>query len=161
MLTCRRYYRRLYLTDRLLTLYTALYRDFLAHSGTDLPTLVAQGTFILSGASLYLSPSAPDTWQTRTALLLMQVAYQSFRRILSKIAPKTPLLFPSFDLRKLPGSTSQYAIPAESCQTRMPGEAKKIPKKNKIMKSLPIQALSRQLAPAGRQLVSVHLGVMR
>jgi hypothetical protein len=97
-----RYYRRLILSGRLLTLYTALYQDFLAHSGTDLPTLVSQGTFILSGTSLVLSATAPDTWQTRTALLLMQLAYQSFRCLLRQITPKTPPLFPSFDLRKLP-----------------------------------------------------------
>ena len=61
MLTCRRFYRRLYLGGCLFPLYTALYRDFLAHSGTDLPTLVSQGAFTLSGTSLSLSPTAPDT----------------------------------------------------------------------------------------------------
>ena len=106
MLTCRRYYRRLLLGGHLLPLYTALYQDFLAHSGAGLPTLVSQGAFTFSGASLFLSPTAPDTWQTRTALLLMQLAYQSFRCLLHKTSPKTPPIFPSFDLRELPGSNS-------------------------------------------------------
>ncbi len=82
MLTCRRYYRRLFLSGRLLTLYSALYKDFLAHAKTDLSTLVNHDQFIVSGKILSLPPGSEETWQVRTALLFMQQGWQVFRRIL-------------------------------------------------------------------------------
>jgi uncharacterized membrane protein YgcG len=88
MLTSSRYYRRLYRSGRLLTLYTALYRDFLAHSGTDLPTLVDQGCFTIAGNTVILASNLPETWQIRTARLFMQLSYQILRRLLRKTNPE-------------------------------------------------------------------------
>jgi hypothetical protein len=81
MLTCRRYYRRLYLSGRLLTLISALFKDFLSTSGTDLPTLVSQGYFMISGNRLVLQPDLEEKWQARTALLFMQPGWQVLRRL--------------------------------------------------------------------------------
>jgi hypothetical protein len=81
MLTCRRYYRRLFLSGRLLTLLSTLFKDFLSTSGTDLPSLVSQGCFIISGNRLVLQPDLEGIWQIRTALLFMQQGWQVLRRL--------------------------------------------------------------------------------
>ncbi len=81
MLTCRRYYRRLFLSGRLFTLFSALFKDFLSTSGTDLPSLVSQGCFIISGNRLMLQPGLEEKWQTHTALLFMQSSWQALRHL--------------------------------------------------------------------------------
>ncbi len=80
MLTCRRYYRRLYLSGRLLSLLSLLFKDFLSTSGTDLPSLVSQGCFLISGNRLALRPDLEGSWQSHTALLFMQPGWQVLRR---------------------------------------------------------------------------------
>ncbi len=81
MLTCRRYYRRLYLSGRLLTLISTLFKDFLATSRTDLPSLVTHGCFVISGNRLALQPGLEESWQTRSAFLFMQLGWQTLRRL--------------------------------------------------------------------------------
>jgi transposase len=82
MLTCRRYYRRLFLSGRLFTLYTALYQDLLTRGRIDLTVLVDQGCFTIAGNGLALRPDLDETWQLRTALLILQLAHQVSCRIL-------------------------------------------------------------------------------
>jgi transposase len=82
MLTCRRYYRRLFMSGRLYTIYSALYKDFLSTAELDLPSLVDQGWFLIESHALVLCPGLDDTWQLRTALLFMQQAWQVSRRII-------------------------------------------------------------------------------
>ena len=80
--TILRYYRHLYTSGRLYTILNALYRHFETHSGTTLLALLEQGYFASPGRELVLAPAAPDTWQTRTALLLLQLASQNLRKLL-------------------------------------------------------------------------------
>ena len=82
MLTCRRYYRRLFLSGRLATLYAALYKDFLASGQSDLTVLIDRGGIINTGKELVLTDDVPETWQMRTAMLFLQPAYQSYCRLL-------------------------------------------------------------------------------
>ena len=82
MLTCRRYYRRLFLSGRLFTLYSALYKDLNSNGRMDLISLVNQGCFLISGNALVLRPGMQENWQARTALLFMQHAWQVSRRLL-------------------------------------------------------------------------------
>ncbi len=96
MLTCRRYYRRLFLSGRLLTLYSALYQDFLTRAKVDLSALVDQGCFTIVGNALTLRPGHEETWQLRTVLLFMQQGYQVSRRILRERARQPSHLFPHF-----------------------------------------------------------------
>jgi transposase len=79
MLTCRRFYRRLFLSGRLATLYSALYKDLCTRGMVDLPILVSRGCFEISGRSLMLRPGLVETWQLRTALLFLQQGYQVLR----------------------------------------------------------------------------------
>ena len=81
MLTCRRYYRRLFLSGRLFTIYKALYQDFLARSGADLAAFVQQGYFAVSSRRIVLAPGLPDSWQIRTAYLFMQMSQQNLGRL--------------------------------------------------------------------------------
>jgi hypothetical protein len=81
-LTCRRYYRLLFLSGRLLTIYSALYKDFLRYAKTDLPGLVNQNYFSISGNTLVVCSGFEETWQVRTALLFMQQAWQVSCRIM-------------------------------------------------------------------------------
>ena len=94
MLTCRRYYTRLYRSGRLFTIYTALYQDLLTRGQTDLTTLVEQGCFSLAGNQITLQPGLKQTWQLRTALLFMQAACQVSIRILRKTDRSHRRLFP-------------------------------------------------------------------
>jgi transposase len=79
MLTCRRYYQRLFLSGRLATLYAALFKDLCGRGRADLPSMVAHGYFETNGRDIALSPAVALTWQLRTALLFIQHAYQVFR----------------------------------------------------------------------------------
>jgi hypothetical protein len=96
MLTCRRYYTRLYRSGRLLTLYTALYQDFITRGQADLTALVNQGCVSVEGSQLTLSPEMDETWQLRTALLFLQPAHTILRRILRQDAHAHPRSFPQF-----------------------------------------------------------------
>jgi hypothetical protein len=82
MLTCRRYYRRLFLSGRLFTLYSALYKDFLSSAKVELRSLVDLGCFEIAGNALVMRLGRDETWQVRTALLFMQLGFQVSRRIL-------------------------------------------------------------------------------
>jgi hypothetical protein len=82
MLTCGRYYRRLFLSGRLLPLYSALYEDLLAQARVELKSLVDWGCLTISGNALVLSPGLEEIWQMRTALLFMQQGWQVSCRIL-------------------------------------------------------------------------------
>ena len=79
---CRRYFTRLYRSGRLFTLYTALYQDLLTRGRIDLTVLVDQGCFTIAGNGLALRPDLDETWQLRTALLILQLAHQVSCRIL-------------------------------------------------------------------------------
>jgi hypothetical protein len=81
ILTCRRYYRRLFLSGRLATLYFALYKDFLARADFDVTALVDQGGIIGTGRQVIWTRDQPETWQTRTVLLFIQKGYQNLRRL--------------------------------------------------------------------------------
>jgi Transposase and inactivated derivatives len=80
MLTCRRYYRRLFLSGRLDMLYSALYQDLLARSKVSLHGLVEQKSVAISENKVILHSGLDKQWQTRTALLILQQVYQALRR---------------------------------------------------------------------------------
>jgi hypothetical protein len=84
-LTCRRYYRRLFLSGRLYTLYKALYHHLLAHLDLDLPSLIHQGLLFTDGRQVLCLSPKPDTWQTRTLRLFLQLAYQNLRCLLKEM----------------------------------------------------------------------------
>jgi hypothetical protein len=109
-LTCRRYYRRLFLSGRLYTLYKALYHHLLAHLDLDLPSLIHQGLLFTDGRQVLCLSPQPDTWQTRTLRLFLQLAYQNLRCLLKEQnhgrSPRTiPLLV------HLPSSLSWAPVP--------------------------------------------------
>jgi transposase len=81
MLTCRRYYRRLFLSGRLFTIYRRLYTDFRRYSRLDLTALVKKGAFFIINKKVTLRSSLSETWYLRTALLFLQLAYQVRRRV--------------------------------------------------------------------------------
>jgi len=83
MLTCRRYYRRLFLSGRLATLYSALYKDLRTRGEADLVAILEKGCFSIIGKNVILRPGRNVTWQMRTALLFMQQGYRVFRKISS------------------------------------------------------------------------------
>ena len=82
MLTCRRYYRRLFLSRRLAALYTAFYKDFLSRGSFDVTALVDRGGIITTEKEVFYASDVPDNWQTRTVLLFVQQGYQNLRRLL-------------------------------------------------------------------------------
>ncbi|MFA5810535.1 MAG: transposase, partial [Thermoleophilia bacterium] len=73
MLSCRRYYRRLFLSGRLTTLYAALYQDLLARGEATLTQIVHQRFFTVTENMLTLPPGLNEIWQLRTALLFLQL----------------------------------------------------------------------------------------
>ncbi len=78
MLTCRRYYCRLFLSGRLDMLYSALYQDLLARSKVSLHGLVEQKSVAIAENKVILHSGLDRQWQTRTALLILQQGYQRF-----------------------------------------------------------------------------------
>ena len=96
ILTCRPYYRRLFLSGRLATIYRALYKDLLTRGKAELPALVTQGFFSLDENKVALRPDLFETWQMRTALLFMQQGYQVFRRPRREQEQEQRRRFPSF-----------------------------------------------------------------
>jgi len=93
MLTCRRYYRRLFLSGRLLTIYCRLYKDFLQHSGFDLPALVKRGAFLIVDHKVTIRSGLSENWYLRTALLFLQLAYQVYRRMENRFMLEQRRLF--------------------------------------------------------------------
>ncbi len=78
--TCRRYYRRLWWSGRLMTVYAALFHHA-REQGLHLFDLVEQSCFILEPRRrLALRPDLAVTWKHRTALLFMQLGAQVYRR---------------------------------------------------------------------------------
>ena len=81
MFTCRRYYRRLFRSGRLFTLYRALYKDLHTRGQVDLAALVAQDCFEIKENTVAISPGIEETWQMRTALLFMQPGFYMVRHL--------------------------------------------------------------------------------
>jgi len=79
MLTCRRYYRRLFRSGRLATLYSALFDDFHTHAKADFIAFVNKGCFWIMGNRVIFRLDQPESWQTRTALLFIQKGLQVVR----------------------------------------------------------------------------------
>jgi transposase len=80
--TCRRYYKRWFLSGLLLTVYKVLMRDLLTRGRVHPYDFVRQGYFRLgSDHRIRQTALCPDTWQTRTALLFVQQSYALIRRI--------------------------------------------------------------------------------
>jgi transposase len=96
MLTCRRYYRRLFLSGRLTTLYSALYKDLLIRGQADLSAFVKQGRFTIAGNTVTIKSDLDETWQTRTALLFLQLGYQFFRRYQRELKQARRRGYPSY-----------------------------------------------------------------
>ncbi len=63
----------------------ALYKEFLTRDELNLISLVNQGLILHDGKEVYISASLPATWQSRTALLFIQLAYQNLRRLFREI----------------------------------------------------------------------------
>jgi transposase len=80
MLTCRRYYRRLFLSGRLDALYSALYQDLLTRGMVSLHGLVKQGHVAISENKVIMRRGMDKSWQMRAALLILQQGYQALRR---------------------------------------------------------------------------------
>lgn len=79
ILTCRRYYRRLFLSGRLDALYSALYQDLLTRGKVSLHVLVGHGGVAISEDRVVLLRSLDKSWQMRAALLFLQQGYQALR----------------------------------------------------------------------------------
>jgi hypothetical protein len=95
MLSCRRYYRRLFLSGRLATLYSALYQDLRTRGKADLTDFVNRGCFTITENKVTLRLGLDETWQMRTALLLVQHGFQVFRRFRREKVQERRRRFPS------------------------------------------------------------------
>ena len=141
MYPCRRYYRRIFHSGRLITIYRALYRDFCTRGKFDLTALVERDCFEINENKIALClgvPGVEETWQMRTALLFMQVAYQNLRHLrrvqeqerqrqlprfgsfimdrLGRIRKSSPRSSPVQPLRPEPGFT--FTLPERLMQSR-------------------------------------------
>jgi transposase len=96
VLSCRRYYRRLFLSGRLSTLYSALNKDLLSRGKADLSAFVNQGCFTMTGNKLSLRLDFDETWQMHTALLFFQQGFQVLRRFRREEEQDRRRRFPSF-----------------------------------------------------------------
>jgi len=75
MRTCRKYYRRLFLSGRLYTLLLALYNHMRLEMGLDTWTLYEGGLFTTTpNRRIALAPGSPPTTENCTALLFFQLA---------------------------------------------------------------------------------------
>lgn len=137
MLTCRRYYRRLFLSGRLFTIYRRLYTDFLQHSGLDLPALVKKGVFFIINQKVTFRSGLPETWYLRTALLFLQLAYQVYRRMENRIMLEQRR---RFALPRLPPMRFSSLSPG-SVPSIMPEEALRAP----VEEFLPIEESKENL----------------
>lgn len=80
MLTCRRYYTRLFNSGRLLSLLSALNRHFRSATGSsDLVPFLERGCFVYRDHAISLAPGLVRDWRSRTALLFFQLAFQSLQ----------------------------------------------------------------------------------
>jgi transposase len=131
MLTCRRYYRRLFLSGRLLTIYRRLYTDFLQHSRLGLPALVKRGAFLIVNHKVTLRSGLSENWYLRTALLFLQLAYQVYRRMENRIMLEQRRLFA---IPRLPAMRFPRLTPG-IVPSRMPEEALAAP----VEEFLPIE----------------------
>jgi len=131
MLTCRRYYRRLFLSGRLFTIYRRLYKDFLQHSGFDLPALVKRGAFLIVDHKVTIRSGLSENWYLRTALLFLQLAYQVYRRMENRFMLEQRRLFA---IPRLPPMRFSCLTPA-SVPSIMPEEALRAP----VEEFLPIE----------------------
>jgi len=80
MLTCRRYYRRLFLSGRLDMLYSALYQDLLTREKVSFHALVEHGSVAISENKVIMRRGMDKSWQMRTALLILQQGCQALRK---------------------------------------------------------------------------------
>ncbi|MFH1186071.1 MAG: hypothetical protein V1755_13695, partial [Chloroflexota bacterium] len=117
------YYRRLFLSGRLLTIYCRLYTDFLQHSGFDLPALVKRGAFLIVNHKVTLRSGLSETWYLRTALLFFQLAYQVYRRMENRFMLEQRR---RFAIPRLPPMRFSCLTPA-SVPSIMPEEALRAP----------------------------------
>jgi transposase len=92
---CRRYYRRLFLSGRLATLYSALYAHLVARKEVDLTLFVQKGCFTIKQNKLLLHLELDDIWQMRTALLFLQLGYHVYCRVGREIKLQRRLGFTS------------------------------------------------------------------
>ena len=95
--TCHRYYKRWFNSGRLLTIYKILIRDLLVRGRVHPLDFVEDGYFFIAqDKRICLTPACPGTWQTRTALLLMQESYALIRRVRREekdpYFPRSPML---------------------------------------------------------------------
>jgi len=101
--TCRRYYKRWFLSGRLMTIYKTFLDDFLLRSRAHPFDFVQQGYFKITDDHLIfaLPGKCPDAWQTRAALFFMQETYALIRRIRREekdpYFPQPPLVDILFD----------------------------------------------------------------
>jgi hypothetical protein len=80
-------YRQLYLSGRMTAIYRRLAWHLRVHGGTTAAELVESGAFFLDGPRtrpelgrrIRLAPETELTWQTFTALLLLQRAFHNYR----------------------------------------------------------------------------------
>jgi transposase len=98
MAVCRRYYRRIFRSGRLFTLYRRLYKDLCTRGHVDLTVLVKRGCFTIQGNKVVLRPGLPETWRMRTALLFMQQGYAMLRHLRYEKVQERRRRFPSFRL---------------------------------------------------------------
>jgi hypothetical protein len=76
---CKLFYREMFWSGFLQSVYRQLHRHFKEYSGTSYQELVDQGCFHIDDRSITLAPGRPLTWQNFTALLLLQRAYHNYR----------------------------------------------------------------------------------
>jgi hypothetical protein len=76
---CQIFYRELYNSGFLRSVYKQLHWHFLEYGGTSLEELVSQHHFVIGKRFIFLDHAQPLTWQNFTALLLLQRAYHNFR----------------------------------------------------------------------------------
>jgi len=131
MLTCRRYYRRLFLSGRLFTIYRRLYKDFLQHSGFDFPVLVKRGAFLIVNHKVTIRSGLSENWYLRTALLFLQLAYQVYRRMENRFMLEQRC---RFAIPRLPSMRFSSLTPG-SVPSSMPEEALRAP----VEEFLPIE----------------------
>jgi transposase len=89
--SCQRLYRRLFNSGRLYTLLLALYDHLRSSSQIDPASLVEQGRLTLDFRDrVILAPGAPGTWETRTSLLLLQLAHRAHASSLNSRTRRGP-----------------------------------------------------------------------
>jgi transposase len=85
MLTCRRYYRRLFLSGCFAAIISALDQDLRFHHKVDLTSLVERGCFTITGKKVVLFSEFYGICHMRTALFFLQRGYQVLRLFRKKI----------------------------------------------------------------------------